>query len=66
MMKNFLLTAVVCINSTLLFAQTKFQTITHQSADGKYTYTTVTNDPLQVRTYVLKNGLTVMLSPNNK
>ena len=39
-------------------AQTKFETQTLKSADGKYQYTTVSNDPLKVRTYVLKNGLT--------
>lgn len=36
------------------------------SADGKYNYTIVTNDPLKVRTYTLKNGLTVMMSVNKK
>ena len=47
-------------------AQTKFETQTLKSADGKYQYTTVSNDPLKVRTYVLKNGLTVMMSVNKK
>ena len=36
------------------------------SADGLYTYTIVKNDPMKVRTYVLKNGLTVMLAVNKK
>jgi hypothetical protein len=47
-------------------AQEKFELESHQSADGKYTYTTVKNDPLKVRTYQLKNGLTVMMSVNSK
>jgi predicted Zn-dependent peptidase len=34
------------------------------SADGKYAYKTVSNDPLGVRIYTLKNGLTVMTSVN--
>lgn len=35
------------------------------SANG-YTYRFVTNDPMKARFYTLKNGLTVILSPNNK
>ncbi|MBC7616561.1 MAG: insulinase family protein [Pedobacter sp.] len=35
------------------------------SANG-YTYKQVTNDPSKSRFYTLKNGLTVILSPNNK
>ena len=38
-----------------------FVTVENTSADGKYKYTTVTNDPLGVRTYKLANGLTVMI-----
>ncbi len=33
---------------------------------GTYPYTTITNDPSQTRTYILKNGLTVMLSVNKE
>lgn len=48
-------------------AQNKdFSTETLTSADGKYTYTVVKNDPMKVRTYVLKNGLTVMMAINKK
>ncbi|MCG9879728.1 MAG: insulinase family protein, partial [Bacteroidia bacterium] len=48
-------------------AQTKdFSKETIQSADGKYSYTVVKNDPMKVRTYVLKNGLTVMMAINKK
>ncbi|QIH35928.1 M16 family metallopeptidase [Sphingobacterium sp. DR205] len=37
-----------------------------ESTEGGYTYKYVTNDPVQTRFYKLKNGLTVILSPNNK
>jgi len=48
-------------------AQNKtYVTETKKSADGKYTYTTVSNDPMKVRTYVLSNGLTVMMAVNKK
>jgi predicted Zn-dependent peptidase len=40
------------------------KTITRQSTDQKYTYTTIEGDPLGVRFYTLKNGLTVILSVN--
>ena len=33
---------------------------------GGYTYKYVTNDPMGTRFYTLKNGLTVILSPNKK
>lgn len=45
-------------------AQKTFKSVEQKSPDGKYTYTIAEGDPLQVRTYVLKNGLTVMLSVN--
>ncbi|MDP4219950.1 MAG: insulinase family protein [Bacteroidota bacterium] len=45
-------------------AKTEYKTEKHTSADGKYTYITVTNDPLKARIYTLKNGLTVYLSVN--
>ncbi len=38
--------------------------VSKKSPDGKYTYKTIPNDPLNVRMYTLKNGLTVMLSVN--
>ncbi|MDB5032957.1 MAG: peptidase [Chlorobi bacterium] len=43
---------------------TAFKTETRKSPDGKYTYTVVEGDPIGVRTYILNNGLTVMLSVN--
>ncbi len=36
----------------------------HRSSDGRYTWHTVAGDPLGARVYVLKNGLTVMMSVN--
>jgi predicted Zn-dependent peptidase len=41
-----------------------FRTEEKKSPDGKYTYTTVINDLLKARIYVLPNGLTVMMSVN--
>ena len=37
-----------------------------ESTEGGYTYKYVTNDPVHTRFYKLKNGLTVVLSPNSK
>ena len=37
-----------------------------QATENGYTYRYVTNDPMKARFYTLKNGLTVILSPNNK
>ncbi len=65
-MKRILLLALLCIQLQAN-AQTKtFVNETKQSPDGKYTYTIVSNDPLKARTYVLKNGLTVILAENHK
>lgn len=65
MRKLFLLVAALWQLQS--FAQSKnYDVITRQSADGKYTYTQVSNDPLKARTYVLKNGLTVILAENHK
>lgn len=47
-----------------LMAQSTYQWKTASS--GGYTYKYVTNDPSKSRFYTLKNGLTVILSPNNK
>lgn len=45
-------------------AKTEYKVEKHTSPDGKYSYVTVTNDPLNARIYTLKNGLTVYLSVN--
>lgn len=52
------------ITGSNLLAQTTYQWKTATS--GGYTYKYVTNDPSKTRFYTLKNGLTVILSPNNK
>ncbi len=47
-----------------LSAQSGYNWVSKKSPDGKYIYKTIENDPRKVRIYTLKNGLTVMLSPN--
>ena len=47
-----------------LQAQKKYEW--KQASSGGYTYKYVTNDPMNTRFYTLKNGLTVVLSPNKK
>ena len=37
-----------------------------QATSSGYTYKYVTNDPMNTRFYTLKNGLSVVLTPNNK
>ncbi|WP_293938920.1 M16 family metallopeptidase [Sphingobacterium sp. UBA5996] len=56
---------------SLLFITTGIQAqvgkyVWKDSTEGGYTYKYVTNDPVRTRFYKLKNGLTVILSPNNK
>ncbi len=64
-MKNKLLgLALLLFVSTNLLAQSTYQWKTATS--GGYTYKYVTNDPSKSRFYTLKNGLTVILSPNKK
>ncbi|WP_316750976.1 M16 family metallopeptidase [Pedobacter gandavensis] len=64
-MKNkLMLLACFLIAGTSLMAQSGFQWKTASS--GGYTYKYVTNDPTKSRFYTLKNGLTVILSPNTK
>ncbi len=58
-----LLMWAVC--APMVLAQSKsYQLVEQTSADGKYTYKTVVDDPMNVRIYTLQNGLTVMLSVN--
>src|SRR5690348_9848358 len=54
---------LLLITATLQ-AQKKYEWM--QAASSGYTYKYVTNDPLNTRFYTLKNGLTVILSPNKK
>jgi len=64
-MKNkLLLIAGLLVTGSSLMAQSAHQWKTATS--GGYTYKYVTNDPTKSRFYTLKNGLTVILSPNPK
>lgn len=64
-MKNKLLLLVcLLITGSNLMAQSTYQWKTATS--NGYTYKYVTNDPSKTRFYTLKNGLTVILSPNYK
>ncbi|MFA6260323.1 MAG: insulinase family protein [Bacteroidia bacterium] len=64
MTKRTLLLFGLLVSLIPAIAQAPFQTVERKSPDGKFTYTQVINDPLNVRTYKLPNGLTVMLSVN--
>ncbi len=65
-MKKLILLILIGLIGLNTNAQNKFVTETKKSPDGKYTYTVVANDPMKVRTYVLENGLTVMMAVNKK
>ncbi|MDB5022003.1 MAG: peptidase [Pedobacter sp.] len=64
MNKKLLLIAGFLLTGSSLMAQTGYQWKT--AASGGYTYKYVSNDPINARFYTLKNGLTVVLSPNTK
>jgi predicted Zn-dependent peptidase len=54
----------ILLASSFVSAQSKYK---WQKASGNgYTYSYVTGDPMKARFYTLKNGLTVILSRNNK
>nr|WP_276900057.1 insulinase family protein [Pedobacter kyonggii] len=55
---------ILSIANTVVNAQSLYQWKTASS--GGYTYKYVTNDPTRSRFYTLSNGLTVILSQNNK
>ena len=61
--KLIFLLLIIC-NSITVSAQSKYQW--KQSTSGGYTYKYVTNDPIASRFYTLRNGLSVILSPNKK
>ncbi len=63
-MKRFLLSIACVVALGNAFAQSKYQW--KQATSGGYAYKYVTGDPTQSRFYTLKNGLTVVLSPNKK
>lgn len=62
-MKFTHLLLLLLVTATLQ-AQKKYEW--KQATSGGYTYKYVTNDPMNTRFYTLKNGLTVVLSPNKK
>lgn len=63
-MKKFILFIGLFILTTVSIAQSKYQ---WKTATGNgYTYKYVQNDPTNTRFYTLKNGLSVILSPNHK
>lgn len=53
-----------CLVSACLYGQVTYRW--QQTNSGGYSYRFVTNDPMGARFYTLKNGLTVILSPNKK
>jgi len=59
-----LLVAGLLTTGTLVASAQKYEW--KQATAAGYPYRYVTNDPLKSRFYTLKNGLTVILSPNNK
>jgi predicted Zn-dependent peptidase len=63
-MKIKLVFACLMLTGSGLLAQSTYQWKTASS--GGYSYKYVTNDPTQSRIYTLKNGLTVVLSANDK
>jgi predicted Zn-dependent peptidase len=64
MNKSFSLLLLLLVSFVATKAQSIYQWKTATS--NGYTYKYVTNDPSKSRFYTLKNGLTVILSPNNK
>ena len=62
-LKKLLLVAMLAISIVNLWAQ-KYEW--KQVTANGFSYKYVTNDPMSARFYTLKNGLTVILSPNNK
>src|SRR5476651_328362 len=62
--KLFLLVLLCTLSAGTAFCQTAY--VWKEATSGGYTYRYVTGDPTHSRFYVLKNGLTVILSPTPK
>lgn len=60
-----LFSSVLLLIANIARAQTIFKPIVKKSADGKYTWTEIENDPSHIRFYKLANGLTVILAENH-
>jgi predicted Zn-dependent peptidase len=63
-LKQLGFTLLLSLFAAATFAQSTF--VWKQATSGGYTYRYVTGDPTHSRFYVLKNGLTVILSPTAK
>ena len=63
-MKRIGFLAIAACLAFTVSAQSKYQW--KEATSGGYTYKYVTNDPMQTRFYTLKNGLTVVMSPNKR
>ncbi len=63
-LKKLIFLLLVIGHSLAISAQSKYQW--KQATSGGYAYKYVTKDPMATRFYTLKNGLTVILSPNKK
>ncbi|MBC6111558.1 insulinase family protein [Pedobacter fastidiosus] len=63
---KFKLFTLACFLITGSFAQAQTSYQWKTGTSGGYTFKYVTNDPTKTRFYTLKNGLTVILSQNNK
>ncbi|NCI45590.1 M16 family metallopeptidase [Sediminibacterium soli] len=61
---RFLFIALFAMSVICADAQKKYEW--KQASSAGYTYKYVSNDPTSARFYTLKNGLTVILSPNKK
>ena len=59
---KYLQTVILFVLGPCLYAQAQHKW--QQSTSGGYTYKYVTGDPMNARFYTLKNGLTVILSPD--
>lgn len=66
MMKFFKVALPVLLVSSGLFAQAQEKHSWKAASSAGYDYRYVSSDPLKARFYTLKNGLTVILSQNNK
>jgi predicted Zn-dependent peptidase len=64
MLKKLTFAMVTFVVSSVTFAQNQFEW--KQATSNGYSYKYVTNDPTKARFYILKNGLTVILSPTKK
>ncbi|MDD2633570.1 MAG: insulinase family protein [Bacteroidales bacterium] len=63
-MKRFYLVLLLAAVGMMFACQSEKYKVTTHTDSNDYTYTTVADDPLQTRVYVLDNGLTVYLSAN--